>query len=152
MKDMLRELRVVTVITCNDIEPALRAVNPAIKVLHIHVPGEAGHEGERKNEWNRFDPHYPGVFKRVMSRLNSGGFAGPVLVGAGPLGKIYCDAVKHAGGVAIDIGSIMDAWAGRMTRSYMNSERFKVAACTAPGLWSSAHRSIRDQSAIEPSE
>ena len=130
--DLIKALNDVTVITCNDVQPALRAFNPAIKVHHIHVPGEAGHEGERKDEWDTFAPHFPSVFEKVMSRLHGGGFAGPVLVGAGPLGKSYCHAIKGAGGVAIDIGSIMDAWAGRMTRSYMNSEQFKLAALVAP--------------------
>jgi len=34
------------------------------------------------------------------------------LVGAGFLGKIYCDLIKRHGGIALDVGSMMDRWAG----------------------------------------
>ncbi|KQT17777.1 hypothetical protein ASG40_17350 [Methylobacterium sp. Leaf399] len=39
-----------------------------------------------------------------------------VLVGAGLPGKLYCARVKVLGGVAIDLGSMMDLWAGLKTR------------------------------------
>lgn len=39
-----------------------------------------------------------------------------VLVGAGILGKIYCARIKALGGVALDLGSMMDLWAGLKTR------------------------------------
>jgi hypothetical protein len=35
------------------------------------------------------------------------------LVGAGMLGKLYCAAIRRGGGVAIDVGSLMDLWSGR---------------------------------------
>ena len=35
------------------------------------------------------------------------------LVGAGTLGKMYCGAIRAAGGVAIDIGALFDLWSGR---------------------------------------
>jgi len=35
------------------------------------------------------------------------------LVGAGILGKMYCDVIKQRGGVAIDIGAVIDGWARR---------------------------------------
>ena len=38
------------------------------------------------------------------------------LVGAGVLGKIYCDVIKEKGGIAIDIGAIFDAWANVKSR------------------------------------
>ena len=39
-----------------------------------------------------------------------------MLVGAGALGKAYCEAVRQQGGVAVDIGSGFDGWAGVMSR------------------------------------
>ena len=47
-------------------------------------------------------------------------FPGAVfLVGAGALGKIYCQWIKERGGIALDIGSMCDAWAevGRLRKS-----------------------------------
>ena len=35
-------------------------------------------------------------------------------------GKIYCDVIKRRGGIAIDIGSVFDIWAGRLTRPEMD--------------------------------
>jgi hypothetical protein len=35
-----------------------------------------------------------------------------VLVAAGILGKIYCHAISEKGGIAIDVGSVLDLCAG----------------------------------------
>ena len=44
------------------------------------------------------------------------------LVGAGMLGKLYCTAIRRGGGVAIDVGSLMDLWSGRQdTRGQFRS-------------------------------
>ena len=64
------------------------------------------------------------MYDRVVEQLRQGGFDSPVLVGAGPLGKVYCNEVKLAGGVALDIGSIFDSWARRPTRGYLKSGPF----------------------------
>lgn len=45
-----------------------------------------------------------------------------VLVGAGILSKIYCQVAADAGAVALDVGSLFDAWAGKATRSYITPE------------------------------
>ena len=34
------------------------------------------------------------------------------LVGAGAFGKIYCHWIRDRGGIAVDIGSLFDSWAG----------------------------------------
>ena len=39
-----------------------------------------------------------------------------VLVGAGFLGKLYCQAAKNSGAVAVDFGSAFDILAGVVTR------------------------------------
>lgn len=68
------------------------------------------------------DPH---LFEHFSNVLNFGipnimarGPGTLVLVGAGVLGKIYCYRVKQLGGVALDVGSMMDLWAGLKTRSH----------------------------------
>ena len=40
------------------------------------------------------------------------------LVGAGFLGKFFCDQIRTKGGIAIDIGSQADRWANHATRGY----------------------------------
>jgi hypothetical protein len=50
-----------------------------------------------------------------------------VLVGAGIPGKAYCQWLKEAGCVAIDVGSVFDAWVGKASRPRVLESRFKVA-------------------------
>ncbi|MCF4128371.1 GT-D fold domain-containing protein [Methylobacterium sp. SyP6R] len=61
--------------------------------------------------------HYPDAFARVTARLRSRDWTGMLwLVAAGYLGKLYCHEIAARGGVAVDIGSIADAWSGKATR------------------------------------
>jgi hypothetical protein len=50
-----------------------------------------------------------------------------VLVGAGIPGKAYCQWLKESGCVAIDVGSVFDAWIGKASRPRVLESRFKVA-------------------------
>ena len=61
------------------------------------------------------EPHYPGIYNDIIKLCGTMG--GKVVLVAGEVfGKIYCNAVKNAGGVAIDIGSMLDSWMGFKTR------------------------------------
>lgn len=61
--------------------------------------------------------HYPDQFNKVEKWMD---FIRPegriLLVGAGIIGKIYCNWWRDRGGIAMDIGSVMDEWAGMVTR------------------------------------
>jgi hypothetical protein len=71
-----------------------------------HIIGEDAAEGF----------HYPDVFERVMGEL-VGDHRGKIfLVAGGILGKLYIGQIRRHGGIAIDIGSLADAWARKMTR------------------------------------
>ncbi|WP_171070000.1 tetratricopeptide repeat protein [Methylobacterium terricola] len=61
--------------------------------------------------------HYPEAFGQVIARLRGRDWTGVLwLVAAGYLGKLYCHEIAARGGVAVDIGSIADAWSGKATR------------------------------------
>lgn len=61
--------------------------------------------------------HFPDVFERNVARLRGGDWRGMLwLVAAGYLGKIYCHEIGRNGGVAVDIGSLADAWSAKATR------------------------------------
>ncbi|HKO39394.1 MAG TPA: hypothetical protein VJU14_13600 [Solirubrobacterales bacterium] len=62
------------------------------------------------------DPHFPSVFEGLRRDIDVRSPGELFLVGAGYLGKIYCGWVKERGGIAIDIGSVFDLWAGEATR------------------------------------
>ena len=63
--------------------------------------------------------HYPEQFNRIhrWMTVQLENFPGSLLlVGAGVIGKIYCNWMRDRGGVAFDIGAVMDLWAGFSTR------------------------------------
>ena len=62
------------------------------------------------------DTHYRKTFPRVLDALRADLRGTLVLVGAGLLGKIYCDAARNSGAVALDFGSGFDILAGVSTR------------------------------------
>ena len=91
------------------IGPSLPQTLRGSSVLHLAVPGERGKRLDALGE----EAHYPGVYRRILETIER--CIGPgdlVLVGAGILGKIYCDAIRSQGGVAIDIGSVIDVASG----------------------------------------
>ena len=74
-------------------------------------------------------PHYPDGFNEIGETLKVPYPGALFLVGAGICGKIYCQWIKERGGVAVDIGSMFDSWAGvgrtgRFVRSFDVYERY----------------------------
>lgn len=64
-------------------------------------------------------PHFPVIYQRHLAALAAPQQGRVWLIAAGVLGKIYAGAIAAAGGVALDIGSIADGWAGNITRPYL---------------------------------
>lgn len=58
--------------------------------------------------------HFPDRFWEVIAQLSrppGGSWDGRLfIVAAGTLGKFYCTAIKRNGGIALDLGSLVDAW------------------------------------------
>jgi hypothetical protein len=67
--------------------------------------------------------HYPGRYSVLVRELRRAQPRMLYFVAAGMLGKICCDVIRGAGGVAVDIGSVADLWAGvRSRRMFSNEE------------------------------
>jgi tetratricopeptide (TPR) repeat protein len=60
--------------------------------------------------------HFPARYDELMATLHVPFRGAVVLVAGGLLGKIYCERIRDCGGIAIDIGSLADAWMGYATR------------------------------------
>lgn len=61
--------------------------------------------------------HFPHQFLKIQKWITKIPVEGTIcLVGAGVAGKIYCNWFRDLGGYAIDIGSVFDSWAGKVTR------------------------------------
>lgn len=61
-------------------------------------------------------PHFPDRYRELRRELKVPRRGAVFLIAAGLPGKVYCDWLKMRGAIAIDIGSIVDAWMGFDTR------------------------------------
>jgi hypothetical protein len=66
--------------------------------------------------------HYPDHFENVCASFSVPHEGAVFLVGAGPLGKVYCARLKELGAIAIDVGSNFDVWLGMRTRDWHSEE------------------------------
>ena len=118
---VLRRLRPRITGMIGPIDPATMAwLGPDRSVQWLRVPGEARYYlgGDRRGWRSRLphrrdgSSHYHDAAPRI---LNHGFGPGELwLVGAGMLGKRYCAAIRRRGAVALDVGSVMDLWGGRV--------------------------------------
>ena len=60
--------------------------------------------------------HFPNRYLEILAGLHVPRQGAVFLVAAGLLGKVYCHRIQQLGGIALDIGSIVDAWMGFSTR------------------------------------
>jgi hypothetical protein len=102
---LLRDLDIVHVIGCRDIGPQIADALGLRSVRMYLVRGESRFPGAVTQ------PHWPDGYTEIMGQLEAIDPGSVFLVGAGMLGKIYCDRIKAKGGIALDIGSILDSWA-----------------------------------------
>ncbi len=103
-KTLLQSAEKIVAITCRDISSLEKSINK--KIHKIEIPAEHRFKGDQTNTF----PHYPDAFIKIEKEIEEQVFPGViVLVGAGILGKIYCDTILQNGGIAIDVGSLMDA-------------------------------------------
>jgi len=67
------------------------------------------------------------------------------LVGGGFYGKLYCDLIKSQGGIALDIGSLLDAWSGLHTRPavYSTLTQASYDGCSIPDEFLLSAGSVR---------
>lgn len=110
--EWLRNKPVVNYISCRDIDKRMRSVLGIKQVNSVIIAPEAkfttGYAG---------DKHYPDQFNKMEWWMNNAPIEGnPCLVGAGVIGKIYCNWFRNRGGIAIDIGAVFDLLAGFRTR------------------------------------
>ena len=113
---LLRGLDCVGVVGCRDIGPQIAETFGLGSARTYLVRGEHSFPGAVSER------HWPDGFKVIMEQLEAVRPGDAFLVGAGVLGKIYCDRIKAKGGVALDIGSILDSWANIPSREPFNTE------------------------------
>jgi hypothetical protein len=111
-------------ISCRDVDKQLKEKCGIKNIYHKFIPPQA-----RPCKGNNVadKEHFPSMYLEIMEWINGMDIKNQLfLVGAGGLGKIYCAEIKKCGGIALDIGSIFDGWAGLITRSYLKQGAFKL--------------------------
>jgi hypothetical protein len=66
--------------------------------------------------------HYPTRYRALLEELRGARPGIVYFVAAGMPGKVYCDAIRAAGGIAVDIGATADIWAGVRSRYWGQSK------------------------------
>jgi hypothetical protein len=61
--------------------------------------------------------HWPDRYRELVGELQAIEPGSLWFVAAGMLGKVYCDVIRSAGGIAVDIGHTADVWAGVRSRA-----------------------------------
>jgi hypothetical protein len=115
LTDLLADESFIGVISPHpDLEERLQRHLGAGTVRSYPVPGEvrlANHAAMRAEK-----RHFPERYLELLETIEVP-FPGAVfLIGAGLLGKVYCARVKELGGIALDVGSLVDGWMGINTR------------------------------------
>lgn len=109
-RNLLSDLDFCGLITCRNLAQPLQRIFRIGRVAQYLIPGESTYLGEYRGI------HFPDRFFELEKEIVVPSPGALFLVGAGALGKIYCQWIKEAGGIAIDIGSIFDDWASVRSR------------------------------------
>ena len=132
---LLGNLDEVGVIGCRNIGPLIAEAFGLRNVRTYLVRGEHGFPGEVS------EAHWPTTYSKIMRDLRSIAPGSMFLVGAGVLGKLYCHKIQEMGGIALDVGSILDSWARVPSRKRyeLNSpaftfDHFKTPVASLPEM------------------
>jgi glycosyltransferase GT-like protein len=105
---------ILNYISCRDLDRGFKHQWKVERVNKFTIAPEAkftsGYNG---------DSHYPTQFNKIPRWLDVIADRHPgtlLLVGAGVIGKIYCNWWRDRGGVAMDVGAVMDIFYGKVTR------------------------------------
>jgi len=123
LAQLVREQDEIGLISCHPGLPARLKDVMGLQDVEFHkLPGEKlfrAHLGEEAVS----GVHFPDVFDSVMTALDRPLNGKLFLVAGGILGKFYCGRIRASGGVALDVGSVVDAWVGAATRPGITAER-----------------------------
>ncbi|AZO32318.1 hypothetical protein [Mesorhizobium sp. M1B.F.Ca.ET.045.04.1.1] len=105
----------VTLIHCSPSLPDQLRQVLGVQVEHIRIPDMAAHR-DRWPDDDGAESIYPDSYNRVQRTIDVPQHGRLVLIGAGIPGKAYAATIKRQGGIALDLGGLLDAWDGRATR------------------------------------
>lgn len=116
--------------------------------IHFSAPAESL-SGREQGDAGRSAVHYPDRYEELIREIQVP-FRGAVfLVGAGAFGKVYCEVIRRQGGIALDIGSLFDAWAGISSRRRIRELGEKFSMTSYAKRYSLKERMDRLQASIQ---
>ncbi len=128
-----------SIVTCHTELEGFLGNEFKLEVRSIHlIPPEKGHAAEFGIDLGGV--HYPDRYDQLCEEINVS-YPGEVfLVAAGFIGKIYCKIIKERGGIALDVGSMVDYWLNKKTRAEVTTtfDRSRL------GIW---HQFLQSQNA-----
>jgi hypothetical protein len=109
---LLNGIETLCYISCRQLDDAFKRRYNIKKVYSFIIAPEMyytpGYDGLQ---------HFPDQYNEIKEWVETIPVKGNLcLVGAGVVGKIYNNWFRDQGGVSMDIGSIFDSWAGKLTR------------------------------------
>ena len=104
-RKLLNGEKFLGLITPRDVCEELRQNFHVKNIKHHPIQGEARFAGDQ------LTPHFPEGFLQTSENIDPPYRGAIYLVGAGGLGKVYCQIIKERGGIALDVGALFDAWA-----------------------------------------
>ena len=111
-----RKVVVVSSILPERLKPALQKYIDAADIHCAMVPTHTKTKGNE--QYVISDRPLPFLYEQIDAELAGQVEPGTlVIVAAGSIGKIFCETARRRGGVALDVGSMVDYWVGVKTRS-----------------------------------
>lgn len=110
VEPILKRAGSVGVISCHSQLPeTMKAAFGLEEVELFKIPGEKYTAGLRDAD-QMSGEHFPTVFGDIVQRLSRPHDGRVFMIAAGTLAKFYADAIKAHGGIALDLGSLVDGW------------------------------------------
>jgi hypothetical protein len=110
VEPILRRAGSVGVISCHSALPdKMKAAFGLHDVELFKIPGEKYTSGMRDQD-QMSGEHFPFVFWDIVRRLSVPHDGRVFMIAAGTLAKFYADVIKRHGGIALDLGSLVDGW------------------------------------------
>lgn len=111
-----RKLVIVSSLTADTIRTQLRDRIGRAPLEVIEVPTHTKTRGNAM--FVQAEQTLPFVYREIDAQIAQVTEPGTlVLVASGSIGKIFCATAQRAGGVALDVGAMIDYWVGLKTRS-----------------------------------
>ena len=120
--DLLERQEKIGLITCRSELPSLLKDLFNLSVKYVEIPDMYR---DVPNPRSPFE--YISQFESILNQQLVEHPGMVFLVGGGLYGKLYCNLIKSQRGIAIDLGSLFDAWLGIPSRRLVYSSMFGMA-------------------------